>query len=72
GEFRELHQAYYFMMRLRLTHQTQQILSHQAPDNLVPVDEMSKIEQVTLKEIFKVVEKYQRRLSVVFMGMLTY
>ncbi|MEO0581023.1 MAG: DUF294 nucleotidyltransferase-like domain-containing protein [Bacteroidota bacterium] len=72
GEFRELHQAYYFMMRLRLTHQTQQILSHQAPDNLVPVDEMSKIEQVTLKEIFKVVEKYQRRLSIVFMGMLTY
>ncbi|MEL6132750.1 MAG: DUF294 nucleotidyltransferase-like domain-containing protein, partial [Bacteroidota bacterium] len=72
GEFRELHQAYYFMMRLRLVHQTQQILSHQAPDNLIPVEELSKIEQVTLREIFKVVEKYQRRLSIVFMGMLTY
>ncbi|MCI4667225.1 MAG: DUF294 nucleotidyltransferase-like domain-containing protein, partial [Bacteroidia bacterium] len=67
-EFTELHQAYYFMMRLRLQHQTKLILDGQSPDNLIPVHELSKIEKVTLREIFKVIEKYQKRLSVVYLG----
>lgn len=67
-EFTQLHQAYYFMMRLRLQHQTKQILDGLSPDNLIPTNELSKIEKVTLREIFKVVEKYQKRLGVVYLG----
>ncbi len=67
-EFTELHQAYYFMMRLRLSHQIQQIMEGQSPDNLIPPDSLSKIEKVTLREIFKVVEKYQKRLSTIYLG----
>lgn len=68
AEFTELHQAYYFMMRLRLTHQTRLIMEGNSPDNMIPLASLSKIEQVTLREIFKVIEKYQKRLSTVYLG----
>jgi len=70
GELDELLQSYYFMMRLRLTHQSRQLQAGLAPDNLVDPDDMSKIERVTLKEIFRLIEKYQKRVSIVFTGQL--
>ena len=69
-EYQELRQGYYFMMRLRLTHQTRQIIEGQAPDNLIHPDSLSKIERVTLREIFRVIEKYQKRLAIMFVGTL--
>jgi CBS domain-containing protein len=70
SEFQELHQAYFFLMRLRLQHQTRQILEGSPPDNVIPPDSLSKIERYTLKEIFRVIEVYQKRLAVVFVGTL--
>jgi len=67
-EFHEVYQAYYFLMRLRLDHQTQQILNGDEPDNILNIKGMSKIERVTLKEVFKIVEKYQKKLHVNFGG----
>lgn len=70
-EFHELHQSFFFMMRLRLQHQSRQIREGEPPDNLLTLDELSKIERVTLKEIFRVIEQYQKRLSVVFAGVIS-
>lgn len=67
-EYQEMHQAYYFMMRLRLSHQTQQILDGNSPDNLLSTNELSKIERVTLREIFKRIEQYQKRINLAFLG----
>ncbi|MEM6765742.1 MAG: DUF294 nucleotidyltransferase-like domain-containing protein [Bacteroidota bacterium] len=65
-EYQEIHQSYYFMMRLRLQHQTSQIKKELSPDNLIPLGEITKIEQVTLKEIFRVIEKFQQQMSMKF------
>ena len=65
-EYQELHQSYYFMMRLRLQHQTAQIRKELNADNLIPLAELTKIEQVTLKEIFRVIEKYQQQMGMAF------
>jgi CBS domain-containing protein len=70
GELDELLQSYYFMMRLRLTHQSQQLQAGETPDNIIDPDTLTKIERVTLREIFRVVEKYQKRVSIVFTGTL--
>lgn len=70
GELDELLQAYYFMMRLRLTHQSRQLQAGQLPDNLLDPEVLSKIERVTLREIFRLMEKYQKRVSVVFAGQI--
>ncbi len=70
-EFQELHQAYYFMMRLRLVHQSRQLANQQLPDNLIDPKSLSQIETVTLKEIFKIVEKYQKMLAFTFTGSLS-
>ncbi|GAB4408180.1 MAG: DUF294 nucleotidyltransferase-like domain-containing protein [Bacteroidia bacterium] len=70
AEFNELNQAFFFMMDLRLEHQIAQIASGQSPDNLIDPDALSKIQRLTLREIFKVLEKYQKRIGVVFAGIL--
>lgn len=69
-EFEELHQGYYFLMRLRLTHQAYQLQRGESPDNLLVIHDMTKIEKVTIKEILRVIERYQKRLGVVFLGTL--
>ncbi|WNJ18123.1 DUF294 nucleotidyltransferase-like domain-containing protein [Pontibacter sp. G13] len=69
-EHLELRQGYYFMMRLRLQHQVSQIQRGQEPDNYLPPGSMSKFERLTLKEIFKSLEKIQKRIGVVFAGMM--
>jgi len=71
AELDELLQSYYFMMRLRLSHQVRQLQAGSPPDNFLLMDEVSKIERVTLKEIFRLVEKYQKRLGVVYGGTLS-
>ena len=69
-EFNEIHQAFFFMMRLRLWYQSDLLQKGLAPGNVLPPGALSKIERVTLREIFRLIEKYQKRLSVVFLGML--
>ncbi len=69
--FSELYQAYYFMMRLRMTFQTHLMSQNQPASNLIDLKWLSKIERVTLKEIFKLIEKYQQQLGMAYMGVLS-
>lgn len=66
-EFHELLQAYYYLMGMRLRYQAHQIIRDQdEPHNYVNPKSLTKIEIVTLKEIFKVIDKFQQRIKVVF------
>lgn len=70
-EITDLLQSYYFLMALRLKTQSQQIiLEHRQPDNYVIPQELSKIDQLTLKEIFKTIEDFQLRIRMQFTGTL--
>lgn len=42
---------------------------HTQPDNYINPKKLSRIEQTTLKEIFKRIEKFQAKLSFDFTGM---
>jgi CBS domain-containing protein len=67
AEYNELSQAYYFLMSMRLRKQAMQIMyDHSEPDNYVDISHLTKIERVTLKEIFKVIENFQTRIRLEF------
>lgn len=66
-DFHELMQSYYYLMGMRLRYQAHQIIhDHDDPHNYVNPKTLTKIEIVTLKEIFKVIEKFQQRIKIVF------
>jgi CBS domain-containing protein len=70
-EVTELLQSYYFLMGLRLNTQSQQIIQdHTAPDNYITPQHLSKIDQLSLKEIFKTIENFQMRIRMQFTGNL--
>ncbi len=70
-EYIELLQAYYYLMNLRLSRQARQITMENKPaENFIEIDSLTKIEQVTLREIFKVIEKYQKIIKVEFTNTL--
>lgn len=70
-EFQELNQAYYYLMGMRLEKQARQIIQDRAePENLIATNSLTKIEQVTLREIFKVIEEFQLRIKVEFTNTL--
>jgi len=71
AEYHELSQSYYFLMNLRLKKQTEQIMQdHTVPDNYIDIAKLSKLEQVTLKEIFKIIANFQSKIKVSFTGSL--
>jgi CBS domain-containing protein len=66
-QFQELMQSYYYLMSLRLRNQAQNIIRDgKEPDNYIPLDSLTKIEQVTLKEIFKTIENFQSGIRMKF------
>jgi CBS domain-containing protein len=66
-EFNELLQSYYYLMGMRLKKQAVQIINDKVePDNLLSPKKLTKIEQVALKEIFKVIADFQLRIKVAF------
>ena len=66
-EYHELSQSYYFLMNMRLKNQTEQIIrDHAAPDNYIAISSLTKIERVTLKEIFKIIENFQSKIKLGF------
>ncbi len=70
-EYNELIQAYYYLMGLRLSKQASQIINDRAePENLIDINNLTKIEEVTLKEIFKVIKDFQQRIKVDFTNTL--
>jgi len=56
-------------MNLRLKKQTEQIMQdHTTPDNYIDLSNLTKIERVTLKEIFKIIENFQSKIKISFTG----
>jgi CBS domain-containing protein len=69
-EFEELEKAYSFLMQLRFTRQVTAFTDQKAaPDNFINPKRLTRIEQTTLKEIFKRVEKFQAKMGFDFIGM---
>ena len=65
--FHELYQSYYFLMSMRLKKQAVQIIQDKsAPDNYIDLSSLTKIERVTLKEIFKVIGNFQSKIKIDF------
>ncbi|AKQ44450.1 signal transduction protein [Rufibacter radiotolerans] len=63
----ELLQSYYYLMGLRLRKQASQIMNDKAqPDNYLDLNSLTKIEQVTLKEIFRTINDFQLGIKVQF------
>ena len=70
-EYYELMQAYYYLMGVRLKRQAKDITRTQGePHNYIDPADLTKIERVTLKEIFKVIEKFQLKIKIEFTGSL--
>lgn len=66
-EAQELIHAFDYLMSIRLENQTQCILDqHQKPKNYLKVKSLAKVQQVTLIEIFKVIEEFQSRIKLSF------
>ncbi|UKT65760.1 DUF294 nucleotidyltransferase-like domain-containing protein [Pedobacter mucosus] len=70
-QFNELMQSYYYLMGLRLKNQAQQILKdNKEPNNLIEINSLSKIEKVTLIEIFKTIQNFQSGIRMKFTNSL--
>ena len=68
-EYEELEKAYSFLMQLRFVRQVTAIMDDNAsPDNYINPRKLTHIEQTTLKEIFKRVEKFQAKMNFEFIG----
>jgi CBS domain-containing protein len=65
--YHELYQSYYFLMSMRLKKQAIQIIQDKKePDNYIDLSTLTKIERVTLKEIFKVIGNFQSKIKIEF------
>jgi CBS domain-containing protein len=63
----ELLHSYYYLMALRLQKQANHIIQDNTePNNFIDPTILTKIEQVTLKEIFRTIEGFQSRIRVEF------
>ena len=66
-EYQELMQAYYYLMGLRLKKQAMQVIAdRKEPGNLIEMSSLTKIEEVTLREIFKVIRDFQQKIKMDF------
>ncbi|MGV3509712.1 MAG: DUF294 nucleotidyltransferase-like domain-containing protein [Sphingobacteriaceae bacterium] len=69
--FQELSHSYYFLMGMRLKSQASQIIyDKHTPDNYIAIRKITKIEQVTLVEIFKTIENFQAKIKLEFTNSL--
>lgn len=63
----ELTHAFEYLMSLRLENQSISILDHNGkPKNYLLIKTLTKVQQVTLIEIFKVIEEFQSRIKLSF------
>ena len=66
--YEELKQAYNYLMQLRFKHQSEQIIKNVCADNYINPNELTQIEQKTLKNIFSQILSIQKKLSYDFTG----
>jgi CBS domain-containing protein len=65
----ELDLAYGFLMQMRFSRQMSAVIwEHGDPENYINPKKLSPVERTMLKEIFKLIEKYQTRTSFDFTG----
>lgn len=63
----ELLQSYYYLMGMRLKkHATQIIHDHTLPDNFINTNTLTRIDKITLIEIFKTIENFQSKIRITF------
>ncbi len=68
-EYTDIIRAYNYLMRLRFMRQITTIMDEEKiPDNYINPHNLSALDQIMLKEIFKMIEKLQQNLSVEFTG----
>ena len=66
-ESQELIHAFEYLMGLRLENQSHSILDqNRKPKNYLKIKDLTKVQQVTLIEIFKVIEEFQARIKISF------
>jgi CBS domain-containing protein len=69
-QYQELETVYSYLMQQRFVRQVKASIEENGkPDNYINPKKLSRIEQTTLKEIFKRIEKFQAKLSFDFTGM---
>jgi len=69
-QYQELDTVYSYLMQQRFVRQVKAFTEENGkPDNYINPKKLSRIEQTTLKEIFKRIEKFQAKLSFDFTGM---
>jgi CBS domain-containing protein len=69
-QYQELDTVYSYLMQQRFVRQVKTSIEEKgAPDNYINPKKLSRIEQTTLKEIFKRIEKFQAKLSFDFTGL---
>ena len=67
AEAQELIHAFDYLMGFRLENQSHSILDrHRKPKNFLAIKDLTKVQQVTLIEIFKVIEEFQARIKISF------
>jgi len=70
-QYQELHLSYYYLMAMRLKSQsTKMIVNQVEPDNYIDIEFLTRIERVTLKEIFKTIENFQSGIRIKFTNSL--
>nr|MBI1230901.1 CBS domain-containing protein [Cytophagales bacterium] len=63
----ELYQAYYYLMALRLEKQAERIIhGKKSPQNYIPIRTLTKVQEATLREIFKVIKDLQLKIKIEF------
>ncbi|MFT4202714.1 MAG: DUF294 nucleotidyltransferase-like domain-containing protein [Chitinophagaceae bacterium] len=66
-EYEELRQSYYVLMGMRLRHQARQLIEDKTePDNYILLHRFSRIERLTLVEIFKTIKNFQTKIRIDF------
>jgi CBS domain-containing protein len=69
-QYQELDTVYSYLMQQRFVRQVKGFMEENGkPDNYINPKKLSRIEQTTLKEIFKRIEKFQAKLSFDFTGL---
>jgi signal-transduction protein with cAMP-binding, CBS, and nucleotidyltransferase domain len=69
-QYQELDTVYSYLMQQRFVRQVKASIEKNGnPDNYINPKKLSRIEQTTLKEIFKRIEKFQAKLSFDFTGL---
>ena len=69
-QYQELDTVYSYLMQQRFVRQVKAFIEENGkPDNYINPKKLSRIEQTTLKEIFKRIEKFQAKLSFDFTGL---